>query len=88
LLLAVPLANLAARIVGQNATGLVVPPDGESQFVAAAERLYADAGLRSQCAVNARRYAEDKFDIGRIATEFEDILEGVRRGDGVRSVHA
>ncbi len=88
LLLAVPLANLAARIVGQNATGLVVPPDGESQFVAAAERLYADAGLRLQCAENARRYAEDKFDIGRIATEFEEILQGVRRGGGVRSVHA
>jgi colanic acid biosynthesis glycosyl transferase WcaI len=78
LLLAVPARNLAARIVGQNATGLVVPPDNENQFAAAAQRLYLDEGLRRQCGENARRYAEEKFDIARIATQFEDILEGLR----------
>ena len=61
LLLAVPPRNLASRIVEQNSTGLVVPPDSEEQFVAAAERLYADAdALRTRFAANARRYADRK----------------------------
>jgi glycosyltransferase involved in cell wall biosynthesis len=80
LLLAVPSQNLAARIVEQKATGIVVPPDSEEQFVAAAERLYSDAALRESCASNAGRYADDKFDIVKIATEFEAIFAGVRAG--------
>ena len=78
LLLAVPARNLAARIVERNNTGLVVRPDNQDQFAAAARRLYSDAGLRRQCGENARRYAEEKFDIAGIAKQFEDILEGVR----------
>lgn len=77
LLLAVPSRNLAARIVEQNATGLVVPPDNEEQFVAAAQRLYHDAALRTRCAANARRYADEKFDIARIAAQFEEIFAGL-----------
>jgi colanic acid biosynthesis glycosyl transferase WcaI len=78
LLLAVPSRNLAARIVERNATGLVTPPDSEDLFVAAARRLYSDPGLRRQCGENARRYAEEKFDINGIATRFEGIIDGVR----------
>ncbi len=74
LLLAVPSRNLAARTVLQNGTGLVVPPDGRAGFTAAAERLYRDADLRRQCGENARRYAEENFDIEKIASRFESIL--------------
>ncbi len=77
LLLAVPAANLAARIVEQNGTGLVVPPDNEEQFVAAAQRLYSDAALRLQCGANAQRYADDNFDIGKITDRFEAIFANV-----------
>ena len=77
LLLAVPKKNLAARIVEQNTTGLVVPPDSPDQFVAAAERLYADAGLRDRCGAKARRYADEKFDIAKIAVQFENIFAAV-----------
>lgn len=78
LLLAVPSNNLAARIVTQNSSGIVVSPDTPAEFVAAADRLYADSALRRRCAENARHYAEEKFDIGRIGTQFENILEGAR----------
>ncbi len=77
LLLAVPGRNLAARIVGQNETGLVVPPDSEEGFVAAAEVLYRDARLRARFAANAQRYADEKFDIAKIATRFEGVFAGV-----------
>jgi colanic acid biosynthesis glycosyl transferase WcaI len=79
LLLAVPSQNLAARIVAQNETGLVVPPDSEDQFVAAAERLYADADLCARYSANAAQYADEKFDIKKIATRFEDIFHGIHR---------
>jgi putative colanic acid biosynthesis glycosyltransferase WcaI len=75
LLLAVPARNLAARIVQQNATGMVVAPDNEAEFVAAAERLYADAAFRARCGANAQRYADEKFDIRKIASRFEGIFE-------------
>ena len=79
LLLAVPAHNLAARIVEQNATGLVVRPDSEEQFVVGAERLYRDDDLRREFGANARRYAEEHFDIKQIAGEFEKIFNAVRR---------
>jgi len=78
LLLAVPARNLAARIVNQNDTGLVVSPDSHGQFVAAAERLYRDAALRANCSANALRYADEKFDIAKIAGQFENIFQGIR----------
>jgi colanic acid biosynthesis glycosyl transferase WcaI len=74
LLLAVPAQNLAARIVEQNATGLVVRPDSEEQFVVAAERLYRDDDLRREFGANARRYADEKFDIRRIGDQFEKVI--------------
>jgi colanic acid biosynthesis glycosyl transferase WcaI len=85
LLLAVPSRNLAARIVERNGTGLVTAPDNEGEFVGAAQRLYEDSGFRRRCGENARRYAEEKFDIRGIASRFERILSGVR-GEARRMV--
>jgi glycosyltransferase involved in cell wall biosynthesis len=72
--------------VEQNATGLVVPPDDEKEFVAAAERLYQDATFRAQCGANALRYADEKFDIGKIAARFEEILYGTCAGGSPKKV--
>jgi colanic acid biosynthesis glycosyl transferase WcaI len=74
LLLAVPKSNLAARIVEQNQTGLVVSPDDVSAFVASARRLYDDGMLRESAGRKAAQYAAEKFDISRIADRFEEIL--------------
>jgi glycosyltransferase involved in cell wall biosynthesis len=72
LLGAMPLQNLAARIILENRTGLCTAPDDFSGFIEAAERLYADRQLRSQCGERARLYAENSFDIKKIADRFEE----------------
>lgn len=74
LLLAVPPENLSARIVSENNAGLVVSPADEEAFVAAGERLAADKALREGAARNARRYAENTFDIEAICNHFEKII--------------
>lgn len=73
-LLAVPPENLIARIVKGNEAGLVVGPDDEAGFVAAAERLLEDAGLCERLGRNGRAYAETTFNIHTIARSFEAVL--------------
>lgn len=77
LLLAVPSANLAARIVKRIHAGLVVEPDDIGGFAEVAMRLIKDKGLRQSMADNGRAYAEQAFDIGRIANRFEEITRKV-----------
>jgi colanic acid biosynthesis glycosyl transferase WcaI len=74
LLLAVPANNLAARIVRQNQSGMVVDPDDEQGFLRAAEELLQDEAGRHKCGRNARNYAENVFDIEKITDKFETIL--------------
>jgi glycosyltransferase involved in cell wall biosynthesis len=73
-LLAVPPENLAARIVSKSKAGLVVHPADEDAFVAAADTLVQNAGLRQQYAANALAYAVEHFDINRIGDRFERII--------------
>jgi colanic acid biosynthesis glycosyl transferase WcaI len=74
LLLSVPADNLAARIVKDNQTGLVIPPRDEAGFMAAAETLLNDAKMRNFFAAQARAYAEQTFDIEKITDNFEKII--------------
>jgi glycosyltransferase involved in cell wall biosynthesis len=76
-LLAVPGANLAARIVRDHEAGLLVAPEDTGGFVAAAERLMADEALRTRLAANGRRYAETHFEIGAITNRFEAIFRAI-----------
>jgi glycosyltransferase involved in cell wall biosynthesis len=75
-LLAVPLENLAAKIVVESGTGLAVEPGDLSGFCGAAKQLITSPQLRQQCGNAARRYAETKFDIRCIGDQFESILRG------------
>jgi glycosyltransferase involved in cell wall biosynthesis len=75
-LLAVPRENLAAKIVVENGTGLVVEPTDLKGFCAAAQRLINSPELRNEFGEAARRYAEAHFDIRRIGDQFEAILAG------------
>ena len=68
---AVPRVNLAARLLEESGGGLVVDPDEPDGFVRAVAQLLADAPRRSQMGEAGRRYAEEHFDIGRIADQFE-----------------
>ena len=75
LLLSVPPENLAARIVKENELGVVVPPGQDEEFIEAANELYKNPLLRWQYAQNARRYAEENFDIEKIASRFLKIIK-------------
>ncbi len=73
-LLAVPPENLAARIVARHEAGRVVSPRDADGFVQAAGDLLADEERWRQMGRNARRYAEQTFDIEKITDAFEYVL--------------
>ncbi len=75
LLLAVPSMNLAARIVGDNGAGIVVPPSNEMAFINAAIKLISDDELRSSLASNGLKYARKTFNIEKITDRFEKIIQ-------------
>lgn len=81
LLLAVPLENLAAKIVAAHEAGVVVAPDDVQGFLEGAGRLLGEGSLegemlREQMGANGRRYAEAHFDIEKITDRFEEIIAG------------
>ena len=55
-------------------TSLVRFPGCWAGFEAAADRLFADAGLRAAMGRNARAYAEATFPLGAIADRVEKVL--------------
>jgi colanic acid biosynthesis glycosyl transferase WcaI len=75
LLLSVPPENLAARLVKEMETGIVVPPNENGRFLDELKRLVGDADLRDTYGKNARRYAEHTFDIEKITDKFEQIFQ-------------
>jgi colanic acid biosynthesis glycosyl transferase WcaI len=79
LLVSVARSNLAARVVERSGGGVVVPPADPDALVAAADVLYADAGLRAELGRAGRAYAETTFDLDGITDRFDEVLERVRR---------
>jgi len=70
---AIPADNLAARTIERAGAGLIVPPGDEAAFVAGLERLLADPGLRDRLGAAGRSYAEEHFDIRKIASHFATL---------------
>ena len=75
LLLSVPKENLSARLVEGLETGIVVPPNENERFLDAVKRLIGNGNLRQKYGKNARRYAENTFDIEKITDKFEKIFQ-------------
>jgi glycosyltransferase involved in cell wall biosynthesis len=81
LLLAVPLENLASRIVSSHNLGEVVLPGDIEAFLEGAMCLQDNSERRIQLGQNARNYAERTFDIQKIGFRFENIIKPyTRRG--------
>jgi putative colanic acid biosynthesis glycosyltransferase WcaI len=74
ILLAGPKENLSASIIERSGAGFVVDPNDHSACVNAARSLISDANLRAKFGSSARSYAEQTFDIERIADKFESVL--------------
>lgn len=79
LLLSVPRDNLAAKIVSENRAGWVADPDDTPQFLDGAKQLVGNETMRRECGANARRYAEQTFDIQKITDQFEEILTRIHQ---------
>ena len=82
LLAAVPSDNLAAEVVRRSGGGILVEPGDEADLIAGATRLLASGSLREELGSQARRYAEDNFDVATIADRFEPLLDPGERGEG------
>jgi colanic acid biosynthesis glycosyl transferase WcaI len=74
ILLAGPKNNLSAYIIERSKAGIVVDPDDVAAWVRSAQELVANPVYRAELGTNARRYAEQTFDIAKIATQFERVL--------------
>jgi len=78
LLLAVPFENLAARIVKKNEAGICVGPDDIDALIKFSEKLVRDGKLRERLGKNARKYAENTFNIEKITDKFEGIFDNLQ----------
>jgi len=75
ILASMPLENLAAKILLRNQAGLVAAPKDVEKFTLSARKLYEDQYLRPRLAAAGRDYAEETFQISRIAKSFEQVLQ-------------
>jgi colanic acid biosynthesis glycosyl transferase WcaI len=74
ILLAAPRANQAARLVGEHLVGLVSPPNDPGLFCALAQELSDKPDKCHQFGKNARRHAQNAFNIDKISAQFLEIL--------------
>ena len=74
ILAAMPPENLATRIIEKAGAGIVEKPGEVGAFVSAGRWLQSDPGLRRRAGIDARSYAENTFDIGRVADAFVAVL--------------
>ncbi len=74
LLLAVPRENLAAKTVEGIKAGLVSNPSDGDAFLANAKLLLVDPAMREQLGRNARKHAEETYDIDAIAGVFHGVF--------------
>ena len=73
-LLVVPEFNLAAKVTEQIKAGIVINSDIVNNLEKALLRLKEESDTRERMARNARRYAEENFNIETIAEKFKDIF--------------
>jgi len=76
LVASIPSDNLAARTITRARAGFVVDPGDDAAFLEKVELLLHDTALRERFGAAARAYAEETFDIDRIAARFLDIAAG------------
>jgi colanic acid biosynthesis glycosyl transferase WcaI len=79
LLAGIPKQNLAARIIEGNQAGICLDPGDVDGFVKAGRELHGNAALRNEAGTRGRKYAEENFDISKIADQFERFLKELTR---------
>src|SRR5262249_41848517 len=88
IVLSAPPENLASRIVSRANAGYAVPVEDVQGFVGAIKELLDNPAKRTALGRNGRAYAEETFNIGRIADRFGGIIGSVAQADhGTEQAH-
>jgi colanic acid biosynthesis glycosyl transferase WcaI len=74
IVLAAPSQNLAAQLIRDSGAGRVVPADDAAAMTMAVQSYLDDSQLWHAAAEQGRRYAEQSFEIERIADRFERLF--------------
>ncbi len=77
IVLAAPSENLAAKIITDSNSGIVVDSSDIQGFSAAVCGLITDKIRSDTMAINARKYAEANFNIEKITDDFENIFRDI-----------
>jgi len=72
---AMPTSNLAARLLARSGAGTVVEPGDAASFGAEVRRLLADEAAAARMGAAGRAWAEEHFDVDRIAERIEGVLD-------------
>jgi colanic acid biosynthesis glycosyl transferase WcaI len=88
IVLSVPWANAAARVVVESGAGYVSDPSDLPNFLSSVARMLSDPEAAVTCATAGRRYAERQFDINEIGRKFEDILKRCVAAESYAGVRA
>jgi KaiC/GvpD/RAD55 family RecA-like ATPase len=80
IVIAAPFQNVAAQSIRESSGGRVVPPDDATAMRDAVQAYLDNPQLRNQAARRGRLYAEQTFDIEKIADRFERLFERLRTG--------
>jgi colanic acid biosynthesis glycosyl transferase WcaI len=83
LLMATPKDNLSASVIERSGGGIVVNPNNATAWIEAANALALDEKHRLLLGSNARKYAEQAFDVKRISDAFEDLMLKRRKSEMV-----
>jgi glycosyltransferase involved in cell wall biosynthesis len=78
ILAAIPQENLAARLIADHGAGRVLDPDDVAGFRRAAIEMLDSPSRRAEYGAEARRYAEQHFDIEQISDRMEQLLQPAR----------
>jgi glycosyltransferase involved in cell wall biosynthesis len=73
-----------AELVRDDENALGFRPGDAAAMSGCIERLAGDAGLRRQLGIQARRWAEQRFDRSRLAEEIVPIYQSITNGRHVR----
>jgi len=74
IVLSVPQNNLAAKIIKDAECGFVVAPEDISGLIKSIKILSNSDNLRRKLGINARKYAEQNFNISIIANQFLSLI--------------
>ena len=75
ILAAIPRENLAARIIENSGAGFIVDPNDHVGFAQKAQLLLDEPELCQTMGESARKWADEKFKIGKITDQFEHVLK-------------